>query len=96
MNRFPSTAALAALLWCAGASAGWATSAEEERLLGCGCEEARLRESMPFSRAYSASGVIGGRTRHSPSAMTRKPRERATHSLDRVSIRPARSPQTGA
>jgi murein DD-endopeptidase MepM/ murein hydrolase activator NlpD len=60
MSRFPSTAALAALLWCAGASSAWAVSAEEERLLGCGCEEARLRDALPFTRTYSASGLVRG------------------------------------
>jgi len=59
MSRLP-TAALAALLWWAGASAGWAISPEEERLLGCGCEDVRLREVLPFTRAYSASGVVSG------------------------------------
>ena len=55
-----STAALAALLWCASTSAGWAISADEERLLGCGCEDARLRDVLPFTRAYAVSGVVIG------------------------------------
>ena len=58
MNRWLSIAARAALLWCSGASAGWAVSTEEERVLGCGCEDARLREYLPFTRRYSASGVV--------------------------------------
>ena len=58
MNRLPSMAALATLMWCAGAPAGWAVSTEEERLLGCGCEDNRLRDYLPFTRRYSASGVV--------------------------------------
>lgn len=53
-------AALAALLWCAGASSVWAVTSEEERLLGCGCDDAQLREYMPFSRTYSAIGIVRG------------------------------------
>jgi murein DD-endopeptidase MepM/ murein hydrolase activator NlpD len=60
MNRLLSMAAMAALLWCSGASAGWADSIEEERMLGCGCEDARLREYLPFARRYSTSGVVHG------------------------------------
>ena len=53
-------AALAALLWYPGASAAWAVSTEEERLLGCGCDDTRLREYLPFTRRYSASGLVHG------------------------------------
>jgi murein DD-endopeptidase MepM/ murein hydrolase activator NlpD len=53
-------AALAALLWCAGARASWAVSTEEERLLGCACEDAGLRPHLPSTRRYSASGIVRG------------------------------------
>jgi murein DD-endopeptidase MepM/ murein hydrolase activator NlpD len=52
--------ALAVLMWCSAGSAAWAASIEEERLLGCGCEDARLREYLPFTRRYLASGVVRG------------------------------------
>jgi len=60
MIRSLSMAALAALLWCSGASAAWAVSTEEERLLGCGCDDTRLREYLPFTRRHSASGLVRG------------------------------------
>jgi len=60
MNRLLSMATLATLLWSSAASPGWAVSAEEERMLGCGCEDTRLREYLPFTRRYSASGVMHG------------------------------------
>ncbi|WP_428660491.1 M23 family metallopeptidase [Reyranella sp.] len=60
MNGLPSMAALVALLWCFEASPGWAVSPEEERLLGCGCEDAGLREDLPFTRRYSTTGVVRG------------------------------------
>lgn len=60
MNRLLSMAALAALLWGSGASSTWAASPEEERLLGCGCDDTRLREHLPFTRRYSASGLVRG------------------------------------
>lgn len=53
-------AALAALLWYSGASAAWAVSTEEERLLGCDCDDTRPREDLPFTRRYSASGLLRG------------------------------------
>jgi murein DD-endopeptidase MepM/ murein hydrolase activator NlpD len=60
MKRFPSRAALAALLWCAGASAVCAVTPEEERLLGCGCDDTQQRDYMPFTRTYSATGTVRG------------------------------------
>lgn len=61
MNRLLSMAALAALLWWSGAApAAWAVSPEEARLLGCGCDDARRREHLPFTRRYSASGLVRG------------------------------------
>ena len=53
-------AALAALLWYPGASAALAVSTEEERLLGCDCDDTNLREHLPFTRRYSASGLVRG------------------------------------
>jgi len=60
MIRLMSMAALTALLCCFGASTGWTLTSEEERLLGCGCEDARLREYLPFTRRYAASGLVRG------------------------------------
>lgn len=60
MSRGPSIAALAALMCCALAPAGWAASPEEEQLLGCGCEERQLADLLPYSRTFSASGVVQG------------------------------------
>jgi murein DD-endopeptidase MepM/ murein hydrolase activator NlpD len=60
MNKLLTNSALAALIWCSTASAGLTASPEEERLLGCGCEDARLGEYLPFTRRYSASGVVRG------------------------------------
>ena len=37
-----------------------ATSPEEERLLGCGCEDAQLQGYLPFSRSIGVSGTLQG------------------------------------
>lgn len=37
-----------------------AASPEEERLLGCGCEDAQLQSYLPFTRAIGVSGVVTG------------------------------------
>ena len=36
----------------------WAASPQEERLLGCGCEEAQLQSYLPFTRAIGVSGIV--------------------------------------
>jgi murein DD-endopeptidase MepM/ murein hydrolase activator NlpD len=35
-----------------------AASPEEERLLGCGCEEAQLQSYLPFTREIGVSGIV--------------------------------------
>jgi murein DD-endopeptidase MepM/ murein hydrolase activator NlpD len=40
--------------------AALAASPEEERLLGCGCEEAQLQSYLPFTREIGVSGIVKG------------------------------------
>jgi murein DD-endopeptidase MepM/ murein hydrolase activator NlpD len=60
MNRIPYKAALAAVLCCSVALPAAATTPEEIRLLGSDREEAQLESYLPFSRTFSASGVVSG------------------------------------
>src|SRR5262245_53912466 len=56
---FSATLAAAALGF-ALCSTSFAASPDEERLLGCGCEDAQFQSYLPFTRSIGASGVIKG------------------------------------
>jgi murein DD-endopeptidase MepM/ murein hydrolase activator NlpD len=45
-------------VWSCVATPVLAASPEEERLLGCGCEDAQLQSYLPFTRAIGVSGVV--------------------------------------
>jgi murein DD-endopeptidase MepM/ murein hydrolase activator NlpD len=59
MIRISSQALLAIVCACL-ATPVLAASPEEERLLGCGCEEAQLQSYLPFTRQIGVSGVVEG------------------------------------
>jgi murein DD-endopeptidase MepM/ murein hydrolase activator NlpD len=50
----------AAALGFALCATSFAASPDEERLLGCGCEDTQLMGYLPFSRSIGTSGVIKG------------------------------------
>ena len=50
----------ASVLGSALGATSLAASPEEERLLGCGCEDAQFLSYLPFTRSIGASGVIKG------------------------------------
>jgi len=50
----------AAALGSALCSTSFAASPDEERLLGCGCEDAQFQGYLPFTRSVGASGIIKG------------------------------------
>jgi len=50
----------AAALGSALCSTSFAASPEEERLLGCACEDAQFQGYLPFTRSVGASGIIKG------------------------------------
>jgi len=60
MTRIASFAILFVLALAGVASPSLASSPEEERLLGCGCEQARFESYLPFTRAIGISGVVKG------------------------------------
>ncbi len=60
MKKIPAKAALAAILCCVAAPLAIAASPEEVRLLGSDAEEAQFQSYMPFTRSFSASGIVSG------------------------------------
>lgn len=60
MIRISSPVAMLAAVGICLATSALAASPEEERLLGCGCEDAQLQGYLPFTRAIGVSGVVHG------------------------------------
>jgi murein DD-endopeptidase MepM/ murein hydrolase activator NlpD len=60
MIRISSPVAMLAVAGVCLATPVLAASPEEERLLGCGCEEAQLQSYLPFTRAIGTSGGVSG------------------------------------
>jgi hypothetical protein len=63
MSRIPSPVAMLAVVGVclampALAAPARAASPQEERLLGCGCEEAQLQGYLPFTREIGVSGIV--------------------------------------
>lgn len=63
MSRIPSPVAMLAVVGVclampALAAPARAASPQEERLLGCGCEEAQLQSYLPFTREIGVSGIV--------------------------------------
>lgn len=60
MIRNPSSVVALALALSCLVLPALAASAEEERLLGCGCEEEQVQSYLPFTRAVAVSGIVKG------------------------------------
>src|SRR5438309_2158481 len=61
IRRAALTAALGAVaLGFALGSTSFAASPDEERLLGCGCEDAQFQSYLPFTRSVGVSGILKG------------------------------------
>ena len=60
MIRISSPVAMLAAAGICLATSALAASPEEERLLGCACEETQLQSYLPFTRAIGVSGIVRG------------------------------------
>ncbi len=60
MIRISSPIAMLAAAGICLATSALAASPQEERLLGCACEEAQLQSYLPFTRAIGTSGIVHG------------------------------------
>jgi murein DD-endopeptidase MepM/ murein hydrolase activator NlpD len=60
MIRISSLVAMLAVVGICLATPALSASPQEERLLGCGCEDAQLQSYLPFTRAIGVSGIVKG------------------------------------